>query len=374
MPLEGDLRRVVEIAGAAATVGFVVWQCVMKRSLSDAPRMTASLLLQQDAETSNAIIALLRRDTGFQRLSEQEGSDIIKRDQEDDEKLDKGIQLSISRGVLQKIPPPKVTKINVIGLTPQDVVEKICSTGAGGEGGCIIVLQGMSGTGKGTTAAELLKKMPRSYAWSNGNVFRSLTLLAVSEYGDRVKAEAAAVMTPENVAKWMGKLQFKQTEAGSKGAAPKYDIFIAVNGQNLRVSEIQNTKLKEPSVGKAIPSVAEYTQGDVVKFASAALQQMVDDGMNIVLEGRGPTVQYVPTRYRFELVINDTKLLGQRRAAQRIAAKARGGLSGGTGPHADLEGSPKAPVPANCDVSSLVRTACHLLVSERDQSRTAGKM
>ena len=42
------------------------------------------------------------------------------------------------------------------------------------------VLQGLSGTGKGTTVAKLQQMLPRCTAWSNGNVFRALTLLAVT--------------------------------------------------------------------------------------------------------------------------------------------------------------------------------------------------
>ena len=47
-------------------------------------------------------------------------------------------------------------------------------------GGCVLVLQGLSGTGKGTTVAKLQAALPSCVSWSNGNVFRSLTLLAVT--------------------------------------------------------------------------------------------------------------------------------------------------------------------------------------------------
>lgn len=42
----------------------------------------------------------------------------------------------------------------------------------------------------------------------------------------------------------------------------------------------------------------------------------------VLLEGREATVNYVPTPYRYTLTMSDTTVLGQRRAAQRIAAKA----------------------------------------------------
>ena len=44
------------------------------------------------------------------------------------------------------------------------------------------MLQGLSGTGKGTTVSKLQAALPRAVSWSNGNVFRALTLLAVSRF------------------------------------------------------------------------------------------------------------------------------------------------------------------------------------------------
>ena len=62
------------------------------------------------------------------------------------------------------------------------------------------------------------------------------------------------VLTPENVAQWMSMLRFE------KVADRKYDIVIEGLGINARVSEVQNTVLKEPLVAKNIPTVAEQTQ------------------------------------------------------------------------------------------------------------------
>ena len=43
-----------------------------------------------------------------------------------------------------------------------------------------MILVGLSGTGKGTTVELLKKKLPKAITWSNGNVFRALTLLVVT--------------------------------------------------------------------------------------------------------------------------------------------------------------------------------------------------
>ena len=56
-------------------------------------------------------------------------------------------------------------------------------------------------------------------------------------------------------------------------------------GHDLLVSEVANTTLKEPRVGKAIPTVAKLTQGEVIKFAGAAAEAMRADGMNVLMEG-----------------------------------------------------------------------------------------
>ena len=82
-----------------------------------------------------------------------------------------------------------------------------------------------------------------------------------------------------------------------------------------------NTTLKEPRVGKNIPTVAKMTQacrphasvthrydtvtaalryrctspkqGEVIKFAAAAAEAMRADGFNVLMEGRAQTLDYV---------------------------------------------------------------------------------
>jgi len=64
------------------------------------------------------------------------------------------------------------------------------------------------------------------------------------------------------------------------------------------------------------------TQGPVVLFASACTKKMGEDGLTVLLEGREATVNYVESPYRFELTMSDPAVLGQRRAAQRLAGEA----------------------------------------------------
>jgi hypothetical protein len=95
------------------------------------------------------------------------------------------------------------------------------------------------------------------------------------------------------------------------------------------VSEVQNTALKDPRVSKNIPTVAEVTQGEVVLFASSAIEKMGSDGIFVLLEGREQTVNYVRTPLRFTLTLSDMSLIGKRRAAQRLAAAALGEVGEG---------------------------------------------
>ena len=101
-----------------------------------------------------------------------------------------------------------------------------------------------------------------------------------------------------------------------------WDVVINGLGISTSVGEIQNTILKSTKVAANIPTVARLTQGEVIAFASEALEKMRADGKNILLEGREQTVDFIPTKYRYTLTLTDPTLVGKRRAAQRLAAAA----------------------------------------------------
>jgi hypothetical protein len=62
----------------------------------------------------------------------------------------------------------------------------------------------------------------------------------------------------------------------------------------------------------------------VIVFAAHAVEMMTaESNLVVLLEGRAATVNYVRSPYRFELVLSDTTLIGQRRAAQRLMATAK---------------------------------------------------
>ncbi|RNF27706.1 uncharacterized protein Tco025E_00090 [Trypanosoma conorhini] len=94
----------------------------------------------------------------------------------------------------------------------------------------------------------------------------------------------------------------------------------------MRVADIQNTLLKTPEISRVVPTVAQQTQGEVIRFANMAIGKLSRAGYNVVLEGRAQTLNNIHTPLRFELVMDDATLLGERRAAQRVMAKALSGI------------------------------------------------
>ena len=303
------------------------------------PLLDFPLLQRQDAETSEAVIAQLRGFAPFESLSLLEAADTAARDRADDEKLQAGVDIAVAKGVLPAgLVPAPYTTISVEGMSTDAIAAVITSALPGGKG-AVLVLVGLSGTGKGTTVARLAQLLPNAVTWSNGNVFRSLTLLAVKWCAAQglpgFSAEAA--LTPANLAAFMGMLHFGRQAGGG------FDIRVRGLGVDALVSDIANTELKGPEVSRNIPTVAAQTQGEVVNFVAMATQMMSEAGCNVIIEGREATVNHIPTPYRFALTLADPTTIGRRRAAQRIMAAAAKQFAGAEEPPsaADIDGALK---------------------------------
>merc|ERR1712217_676200 len=156
---------------------------------------------------------------------------------------------------------------------------------------------------------------------------RSLTLLAVSHCEQNSIEFRQEVLTPELLKTLVNCLKFDKFDG-------KFDIQIKGYGHDTLVSQVVNTTLKEPRVGKNIPTVAEVTQGEVIKFAAAAAEAMRADGMNVLMEGRAQTLNYVRTPHRFEPTLSAPIIIGMRRAAQRMVAATSQQLNGNANPSA----------------------------------------
>lgn len=274
------------------------------------------VLRRQDDETSSRIVQVLTSHASFSDLSKREGQDIVQRDREDEVKLAVGIKLAVAKGVLPgDLAPPQAFRISVVGKSADRVCSELVShlgdlhTAAGRA----IVLQGLSGTGKGTTVKKLQVILPKCVCWSNGNVFRTATWLLNSQAAKEGAEFSSSFLTPQRLAAVFERLSFERF------SDTDYDVVI---DKVTRVASIANTELKAPIISSRVPTVAEQTQGEVVLFASRAVETLKSAGFNVILEGRAQTLNFIPTPYRFELVIDDPRLLGERRAAQRVMAEA----------------------------------------------------
>ena len=109
-----------------------------------------SILEQQSADTSNALIDYWSASPKFQNLAQYEGNMTKARDDEDASKLQVGIDFAKSKGVIDPdFKPEPYVEIDVLGKTPTDVANEIIShCGTQNGSGSVIVLCGLSGTGK----------------------------------------------------------------------------------------------------------------------------------------------------------------------------------------------------------------------------------
>ena len=159
--------------------------------------LSLSLLERSDDTTSNAIIEFFDGDADFMALAKKQTQAIVTRDTEDGVKLQSGIDIAVAKGVLPAdVTVERTYQVDVTGKSADQVADEIISkldlastntsssgnsgnSGNSGSSGRVIIMQGLSGTGKGTAVAKLESKLPNVVCWSNGNLFRSLTLLAV---------------------------------------------------------------------------------------------------------------------------------------------------------------------------------------------------
>ena len=299
-----------------------------KKAAAPLPPLSLPLLEAADDVTSAAVIEAFAKDAVFKKFAKAETQGIVARDAEDDEKLAQGIKAAIAKGAvppMNKIPLEPLKEIDVHGKTADDVaLEIVTALGDAPKRGCVLVLQGLSGTGKGTTVAKLQRMLPRASAWSNGNIFRALTLLAVTYCESHGLRFGPEVLSAQLLAELMGCLHFEKKAGSSSqpGAAVEFDVRIDGLGIRAMVSQVANTLLKEPKVSQNIPTVAKVTQGEVIAFAAKCAETMRAAGCNVLMEGRAQTLNYVRTPHRFELILSKPLTIGLRRAAQRVVGSA----------------------------------------------------
>merc|ERR1719261_2320784 len=166
------------------------------------------------------------------------------------------------------------------------------------------------------TVAKLKEKLPRAQTWSNGNIFRSITLLAVT-WAEKEGKTLEDALAPDKLKEFCAMLEFNKF----KDDGP-FDVKIEGLDMKHFVSEVEKTVLKDSKVAKNIPTVAEVTQGECVLFVSDALGKMSAAGINVLVEGREQTLNHLRTPHRFELVLADNNIIGKRQAALQVGGKA----------------------------------------------------
>ena len=110
----------------------------------------------------------------------------------------------------------------------------------------VLVLCGLSGTGKGTTVEVLKKKLAgkkkKVTTWSNGNIFRSVTYLAATYciQNDRHNFDPDFCLTPGNLRNFMSMMSFaKQVRnrlmmSASVGMQCKLPTYVVKNAAHTK--------------------------------------------------------------------------------------------------------------------------------------------
>ena len=274
--------------------------------------ISRELLLAENDLSTNSVIEYFKAtgDSHFKKLSQLEQNALEERDKKDAEFLANGVQKAIDEGLLGKLEEkPLYKNICVLSNNAKECAEVIVSELP--KEGCIVVLVGGSGTGKQTTVNAIMRLLPSALAWSNGDCFRSLTMLA-RLHSEQKKEPIPDCLTSGNLDTWASML-----EVTSEG-----DILIRGLGMDEKVSEIKNTLLKAPDLEQILPKVASLSQATVLGFARRAVETLRKAGQTVLLEGREETLDHIPSQHRFRLTIpKGTKILGERRLAQRVLAR-----------------------------------------------------
>lgn len=272
------------------------------------------LLKNGDFNATNFLIEYLIMNKNFIEAAKKESKQIKERDKQDIQKLKEGIHIAIDKGMLKKLDfDPPLKSIIVGSRTPNEIASEILEN-CPVDRQYLLALSGLSGTGKGTVVSILNRKIKNSICWSNGDLFRLLTYMIVKFCKNNSLNFDENLLSNLSFSDFVDKIDLQIFNNG-------YDLIINDNGQKLKLSEMKNRELKKSEVSTRIPSVARYTQGEVIKFSTKLFHILMEKGHTILLEGREPTLANYDTNFRFELVLEDKLLIGKRRASQKILAE-----------------------------------------------------
>ncbi|MBN2508993.1 MAG: hypothetical protein JXB03_01910 [Spirochaetales bacterium] len=257
------------------------------------------------AELTRAIIESLQGLPVFERIADEELKLLEHRDREDEYKLKEGIAIAAEKGLLPSAPGHRDwERIAVDGKSPGEVYDELMTLVRFDSPGTVLLICGNSGVGKGTLVDELIARTPGAECWSNGDIFRVFTWFVLNGIKGGFTPEAAADADYSAIRK---RIRIK------KGS----DIQVLMSEGVRSLDSLKNGVLKEKAVNLALPSVARYIQGEVIGIVNEYLA--MNTSRHLVLEGRKETLNYINGDYRAQLVLNERGVLGERRAAQKIA-------------------------------------------------------
>jgi len=256
-------------------------------------------------DKTRKIIDLLQGMELFEEISHRELELLEQRDQEDSYKLKEGIQIAMDKGVLRELKQkPRWIPLPVDGKLPQEILDEMMNDLSFDKPGRVIAICGDSGVGKGTLVETLLTAIPDSDKWSNGDIFRIFTYLALQQEADPAEA---LNRVPEMDFTELSKNIILETDS---------DIQVYLEGKTLPLDSIKNGLLKETAINRSLPSVARYTQGEVIAIVNRYLS--INQRKHLILEGRKETLNHIHADYRIELLLENKEILGKRRAAQKL--------------------------------------------------------
>lgn len=279
--------------------------------MSTSSRLSLKVLRLQNDLTSSAVIQYYKSHGHFEKLAHQETRAIKKRDQEDDKQVADGIQRAIGKGVLSRVQASPPIRLKVDHQSAEEVAGLIQDHMKEHPETRLLVLFGNSGVGKGTTVAALKARLgSQAVTWSNGNLFRALTLVLLQS--GPIQEE----ILQTSLKAYMDKVSFqKNPQTG------EYDLCVTINSKREWVSQLQNTLLKEAKLSEKLPLVAKYSQGEVISMARQCVKTLAKEGKFVIMEGREPTLAYFPTPLRFDLCLADPEVVGARRLAQKLVGQ-----------------------------------------------------
>jgi len=247
--------------------------------------MTVKEIKQQlkDLSTLNKtrkIIEILQTMELFEQISKKELELLEQRDQEDGYKLKEGINIALEKGVLSRLDKdPQWIPVAVDGKLPQEILKVIMKDISLVKPGRVIAICGDSGVGKGTLVDALLETIAGSDKWSNGDLFRIFTYLALQQDSDEKKAlEKVPSMDFTKMAE-------------NIILEPDSEIQVLLEGKPVNLDSIKNGLLKETSINRSLPSVARYTQGEVIQIVNRYLK--INQRKHLILEGRKDTLNHI---------------------------------------------------------------------------------